>query len=365
MKTAHKIYAALAILAILAGGLYLIATQNNKEKAKHTVTAASADLPSVSLPKDDADKLTKIEVTTIDKDDKSKKLPVTLEKKGDAWEVTSPVEAKANTANVKSLIDNLKDIKTKEVIDPNRSSYDQYDVSDDKAVHVVAWKGADKVDDLYFGKSGTRGQMVRVAGRDGVFIAEKYSGYLYTRELKRWRDGSILNFDDANAIQVDVTNKNGRFSFSKNGDKWSASLEKRDKDGKLGKPEKEWKKFDESKVKDLLRAFKVLNADDFGEAKDLAASGVDKAEENGGVVHIKLKDNAGDLVLKVGKMAKGTTRWAVKGGSDILYAITPWSSDWAIAEPSKFEKSDDKKTPPPVPTNPHAGMQGMNDGVEE
>ena len=130
-------------------------------------------------------------------------------------------------------------------------------------VHVVAYKGAEVAKDLYFGKTGSRGQMARMAGKDGVFTASGYSSYLYTREVKNWRETSILKFEDANAIQVDVTNKNGRFSFSKNGDKWSASITKREKDGKLGKPEKEWKKFDDTKVKDLLRNFKGLTADDF------------------------------------------------------------------------------------------------------
>lgn len=357
MKTQHQIYAALVLLAILAGGLYLTTQSKKEQVAKHSVTAASADLPSVSLSKDDEDKITKIEVTTVDKDDKTKKNKVTLEKKGDAWEVTAPVQAKANTANVKSLLDNLKEIKTKEVIDKGTAAYDQYELGDDKAVHVVAYKGADKAADLYFGKSGSRGQMMRIEGKSGVFTADKYSSYLYNRELKGWRDAAIFAFEDANAIQVEVTNKNGHFSFSKNGEAWSASLEKRDKDGKLDKPEKEWKKFDEGKVKDMLRAFKTLNADDFGDAKDLAASGLDKPEENGGVVHIKLKDNAGDLTLKVGKTSKGTNRWATKDGSDILYSITTWSSDWATADTSKFEKSDDKKSAAATPPkNPHAGM---------
>src|SRR6202042_1621263 len=113
---------------------------------------------------------------------------------------------------------------------------------------------------------------------------------------------------------------------------------KRDKDGKLGKPEKEWKKFDESKVKDLLRAYKGLAAEDFGEPKDLAGSGLDKPEENGGVVHIKLKDNAGDLTVKVGKVSKGTSHWAMKDGSDILYAVSSWAGDWATGDTAKFEK---------------------------
>lgn len=345
MKTEHKIYAGLGILAALGGGLWMTSQEKKKEVAKHSVTAASADLPAISLPKDDADKITKVEVATVDKDDKTKKTKVTLEKKGDDWQVTSPVVAKANASNVKSLIDNLKELKVKEIIDRTGSSYDQYDLTDDKAVHVIAYKGDAKAVDLYFGKSGSRGQMARLAGKEGVYTTGGYSSYLYTREVKNWRETSILKFEDSNAVGVEVTNKNGLFSFSKNGDKWSGSITKRDKDGKLDdKPAKEWKKFDEGKVKDLLRAYKGLNAEDFGDvAKDKAGSGVDAADKEGGIVKIKLKDNAGELIVKVGKVQKGTSRWAWKEGGDTLYAISSWSADWATAEPSKFEKADDKK----------------------
>lgn len=362
MKTEHKIYAGLVILAALGGGVYLT-TQNKKQQvAKHSVI--SADMPSIAVPKDDADKITKVEVTTVDKDDKTKKTKVTLEKKGEDWQVTSPVMAKANAANVKSLVDNLKEVKVKEVIDRTAGSYEQYELTDDKAVHVVAYKGDAKAVDLYFGKSGSRGQMARAGGRDGVFTADKYSSYLYTREVKNWRETSVLKFEDANAIQVEVTNKNGLFSFSKNGDKWSGSVTKREKDGALGKPEKEWKKFDEAKVKDLLRAFKGLNAEDFGDlAKDKAGSGVDDAAQSGGIVHIKLKDGAGDLVIKIGKVQKGTSRWAWKDGGDTLFAVSSWSADWATGDAPKFEKSDDKKKDDKPAGMPEGMPHGMPGGM--
>jgi len=368
MKTEHKIYLALVILAVLAGGLYLTSKNKKEQTARHSVTAASADLPAVSLPKDDGDKITKLELSTTDKDDKTKKNKVVLEKKGEAWEVTAPLSAKASESSIKSLVDNLKDIKVKEQIDKSATSYDQYDLSDDKAVHVTAYKGADKAVDLYFGKSGSRGQTMRVGGKDGVFTADKYSSYLYTRDVKGWRDSSILKFEDANAIQVDVTNKNGLFSFSKNGEKWSASMTKRDKDGKLGKPEKDWKKFDEGKVKELLRNYKSLMADDFGTDKDRDAAGLDKPEENGGVVHIKLKDNAGDVIIKVGKTSKGSSRWAIHDGSPILYTLAQYSADFATGDATKFEKDDKKPASPPggmpggMPGMP-GGMPGMPGGM--
>jgi Domain of unknown function (DUF4340) len=362
MKTDQKIYAALALLLLAVGGLYLAKQSSKAQASAHSATAASADLPSISVPKDDVEKITKLEITSPNKDDKTKSVTVVLEKKGDNWEVTKPVAAKANASNVRSLLDNLKDLKTKEVIDRGTASYDNYEVSDAKAVHVQAWKGADKATDLYFGKSGSRGQMARAGGKDGVFIADKYSSYLYTREVKNWRELGILKFEDANAIQVEVTNKNGLFSFSKNGEKWASSYTKRDKDGKLEKKaEKEWKAFDEGKVKDLLRAYKGLSAEDFAEEK--ADTGLDKPEENGGVIHIKLKDNAGEIVVKVGKTAKGTSRYAIKeGGDGTVYTLSSWSADWATAEAKKFEKgADDKKGAAPggMPPGMPPGMQGM------
>ena len=164
MKTEHKIYAALAVLALLGLGLYMSKQQQKKELTQHSATAASADMPSVSVPKDDVEKVTKIEIKNADKSN------VTLEKKGDTWEVTAPVSAKANATNVRSLLDNMKELKVKEVIYRGAGTYGQYELTDEKAVHVVALKGADKALDMYFGKSGSRGQMMRVGGRDGVFV---------------------------------------------------------------------------------------------------------------------------------------------------------------------------------------------------
>ncbi len=272
----------------------------------------TADLPKVGLPGEDIDKLTRIEITNADKGS------VTLEKKGDAWEVAKPVSAKANASNVKSLLDNLKELQAKETIDRTKNLYAQYDLDDNKAVHVMAFKGEEKAFDAYFGKSGSRGQLVRLEGKDGVFTVKGYQGYQYTRELKNWRETSILKFEDDNVLEATVTNKNGKFSFSKNGDKWTGS-----------KGPGEWKEFDESKLKDMLRAYKSLNAEDFGDAKSDA--GLDKPEENGGIVTLRLKDNGGTITINVGKVAKGSSRFATKVGGTAPFMscrlgqpIGPW-----------------------------------------
>jgi hypothetical protein len=355
MKTQQRIYAALVLLLVLGAAFYMRQQSEKKEASEHSATAASSDLPTLAIAKEDLEKLDKLEIKNADKSS------VTLVKKGDAWEVDAPVKAKANAANVRSLLDNLKELKAKEVIDTTAATYEQYELVDAKAVHIVAYKGAEKALDMYFGKSGSRGQMGRTATKDGVYVVGGYSSYLYTREVKNWRETGILKFEEENVVQLEVENKNGAFSFSKNGDKWSASFTKREK-GKLAKsPEKKWDKFDEAKVKDMLRAYKGLAAEDFAEAS--ADTGLAAAESEGGVVRVKLKDNAGDFTVRVGKTAKGSSRYAEKvGGDGTIYVLSQWAADWAVAEATKFEKGDDKKAPPPD-EGEMPDLEGMMQGM--
>jgi hypothetical protein len=83
---------------------------------------------------------------------------------------------------------------------------------------VVAYKGADKAVDLYFGKSGSRGQMARIGGKDGVYVVGGYSSYLYTREVKNWRETLDPQVRGCQRHPGRRENKNGAFSFSKNGE---------------------------------------------------------------------------------------------------------------------------------------------------
>lgn len=347
MKTEHKIYAGLAVLAILGGGYYVTNSSAKAEREQRTVSSAKAELPAISIAAEDVEKITRVEIKNADKP------KIVLEKKGDLWELVEPIAAKVNQTDARSLIDNFKELKIKESIDPGDKNYAQYDLEDQKAVHVVAMRGGDKALDLYFGKSGTRGQMARVGGKPGVFTVDKYQAFLYTKEAKNWREKSILKLSDDDAKKVsavELKNANGVFKFTKDGEAWKASREKVDKEGKLEKVEK-WEKFDSAKVEDLVRAFKSLAAIDFAEADVKPEdTGIDAAEKEGGVLKIKLGDT--EHVLRIGKVQKGKNRYAIKeGGDGTVFVISSWSADWGAADAAKFEKKDEKKDgkdgPPP------------------
>ena len=352
MKVEVKLIVGVLALTGL-GGAYYMSTKDKKARAdKHALTAA-ADVPVVKISKEDAGKLTKFVLQNKDKGE------VVLEKKGDKWTLSKPLAAKASQKDVDNLIENIQKFELKTQISTSAESYKKYELEGDKTVHVQAFAGADKKLDMYFGKQGTRGQMARIAGTDGVFTIDGYSGYLWGREVKNWRDSEIIKFEDANAVAVEVLNKNGRFSFTKADDKWSGAFYERDEDGDLAKKPSDWEKFDEAKVKDMLRAYKNLKATDY--AADGAETGVDKPVVEGGLLRITMKDDAAGYELSVGSGQEGSNRYvSKKGGDGTIYVIGSWAADWALAEPKKFEKTEAPEGGPPkgMPKMP-MGMPGM------
>jgi hypothetical protein len=319
MKIEQKIYAAGGVLVLLLGGLWMVMKNAREDAMAHSQVGAAAALPEIKLAAEEADKITKIQIQNAGKGE------VILEKQGDAWKVVKPVNYPANQAHVKALIDNLKELRLKDSIDTGKTQYAAFDLEDEKAVRVQLYKDATKAFDLYFGKSGSRGQMTRLTEKDGVYVTSGYSSYLYTREVKDWRDRDIVKFEDGNVISAAISNENGNFSFSKNDDKWTGTFK-----GKA------IPSLEPEKVKDMLRSFKALTADDFGDGKTPTETGLDKPA----TVTFTLKDEGGTIKILVGKTSTGTSRYAQKDGNPTIFTVSSFAGDWATAALSKFQKPE-------------------------
>jgi hypothetical protein len=323
----------LIIFGVVLLGLlgFLVYKQAKRDEAIGAPLVATTDLPTVSAP-DDVDKI------SIANGDKSE---VVLERVPDPaaaatdagtagiWRLAKPVSADASQQTVKDLLANLKDLKAESQVslrlDDDVRKEKQLDPA--HAVHVMAWKGADKKLDELFGKSGAAGELVILSDKPNTVWAVKgYSAYLYTKEPKDFRDKEILKFDDANASQVTVTNSHGKLSFTK-GDKWVGTFD-----------QKPIARMDEEKVKDMLRAYKGLMADDFGDGKSLADTGLEKPQAT---VTIHLKDDAKTFELLVGNVASGTNRWAKRPDGDVIYQIGNFAAEWALSDDSKYRSTPD------------------------
>lgn len=354
MNAEIKLYAAVGVLAVLGGALFLTNKKQKEEAANYTLSGQAANLPKLEIKEDDTKAIDKIVLTKAAEGDAGAGHAVTLVKKGDDWRLSEPVDAAANASNVKSLLDNLKSLKVSELIASGSGSYNQYKVADGQGLHAVFTKGGATVLDAWFGENGGRGQMARLAGKDGVYAIKGYSSYLYDRDVKGWRDTTIFKFEDTAVNAVTIDNEHGSFTFTKSGDNWTAKF----KDAKSGVT-KDLEKFDDAKLKDMLRAYKGLNADGFADkGKTPAELGLDKPSAT---VVITLNDGA-KREVKVGATAEGSSRWVQASGVSDLVSISSWAADWALAEPKKFQKADeakkDDKAKPSTPSAHPAGTAG-------
>ena len=327
---------AIVIGVVVLGGLSFGVYKQSKRDAQ-LGTADKGDLPDVK----GTDDLDKIEITNGDKP------TVTLQKEGDKWMVM-PVNAPANQGSVKSLLDNVKELKAAEVVaaaadDDVKKSYN---LDAAHAIHFVGYKGADKKMDDLFGKSGGRGEIMMVTGKPQAIAVSGYSGYLYTREAGDWRDKDVFKFDDATASTLTITNKSGKFSFTK-GDKWAGTLD--------GHP---IPNFDDSKVTEAVRSLQALTAEGFADpGKGPGDTGLVTPD---GTISVSLKDNAGTYTLHVGATSTGASHFAVKDGDATIITVTPAVSGWALADATKFQKAADAGAPKPDASKPAPKLPKTN-----
>lgn len=355
LKTEHKLYIALGVLAVLGGLVFKQSQQQKEESIRISAAGRNASLPKLSISEEDTKKIDKIELSQPG-GDAGPGEKVVLQKQGEEWKLVQPVTAKANDSNVKSLIEALPKLQLSEEISAGTDQYEKYSVSDKKALHAVAWKGTEKLFDLYFGDGGGRGQMTRIGGKDGVYAVNGYTSWTFKRDLKSWRDRDILKFDDKKVKTVELTNEEGTFGFSKDGEKWTGKLK-----GAKDSAAKEISKFDAAKVDDLVRAFKALSADDFGDGKQVAEVGLDKPVAT---LTFTLDDGA-RRELSFGANAQGDNRWIKKSDSDQIFSISSWAAGWATSKVDKFQKKEDKEkkdggapaaSPPPGDAPPPMDM---------
>ncbi|MEQ9324717.1 MAG: DUF4340 domain-containing protein [Polyangiaceae bacterium] len=334
MKAEQKLYAAVGAVVILAIAAYMVTKDKKEDLAEHTVSAAK-DLPAIKVSKEDADKITKLVLKNKDAE------AVTLEKKGDQWEVTAPLSAPADQNAIKSVVENIQKLEVKAKIADTADVHEKYELTADAGLHAQVFKGDEKILDMVFGKKGSRGQMAKMAGDDPtVYAVDGFSSFNWAKELKGWRDKTIFEFEDGNVIAAEIENKNGKFSFTKEGEEFNAVFYARKGDDLAAKG-KDIDRFDPAKIKDMLRAYKNLKATDF--AADGDDTGVDAPMEEGGVIRFTMKDeDAPSKIATVGKKQTGSNRYLVKEGGDTVFVVTSWAADWATAEVEKFQKPEEK-----------------------
>ena len=347
----------LAGAAVTICGAIFVARPGSHQKAAPWA-AGYESLPSIAVRKGDITTVTRIEIAVPEDEDTSLR-HVAIERRDDGWELTSPIRARAALSKVQALLTNLEMLRVWKVVDSGVAFYEKYELTDAKALRVTIWRGTEKLTEFLCGKSSTDGQLVRIPGRDGIFALVNwgswgYEGFLYTRDLRSWRETSLFTFEPTAVLRVEISNPHGVLCFERTNDTWNLTQVAGAKSHAAPRPSRPVDDFDPEKLVDLLRAYKSLSADDFGAEADEPGSGVAEAVATGGVVRIWLEGNR-ELTLRVGKRTTSRTRWAAENsrwaevdGDRSLYVLSPWTADWAAAAPDRFIRATQI---PPITVN--------------
>lgn len=249
----RKLILFLAGLAIVAAIAYYYQSRSSK-------SSFSSDLPGFDSAA----------VTTILITPKSEKgAEVIFSKTDTIWSVSKGnISATPRQGIAESMISELKGMKVLKVASRKKEKWNEYEVGDSAASHVILKSGDQTLFDIFIGKfdfertqmgGGQFGQggisgstYIRLGGEDVIYVVEGFISFTFNSEFKNWRDGSFIKTERQSISKISFTNSgDSSFVLEKSGNGWMVN----------------GKKADSSSVEEYLSA---LSFRDYNEFYDLA-----------------------------------------------------------------------------------------------
>lgn len=327
-----NIYAVL-VLVILAGlAVYSMRTPDSSERVGERPRA---------LPALVAANIASLELAQPGGTDK-----VTLTKKAEKWQVTAPVDKPADQQAVKTAVEALEKLKWGDITTQQKDRHADLEVSDDKAVHVVAKDASGAVlADLLVGKSVGTWTLVRVAGKDDVWQAGELYASTFKREGKSWRDHVIfdLKADEAEKVVLaTVDPKDGSLELER---VLPAAPEKKEEQKPASIHEAKWKvskgqiatlkagvELDHAVVNRLVQSVATLRAGDFLDAGKPDELGL--APGAPGQIEITVTFKGGQTAaVRLGSQ-KGEDLFAMAVASSQIFSLKKWGVEQLLHIPA-------------------------------
>jgi hypothetical protein len=314
---------------------------------------AGTEQVTAKLPKLDKATLDELEVTTPGKP------TVKLVKKDKLWSLTEPLAAKADENAVDSALAKLAELEATGIAATQAENHKKLEIDDAQAVHVVAKQAGKTVADVWFGALRNGNTMVREQGNPTVIAAKGSLKYAFEKELKEWRDRTIVESDTDKLATAAFENAKGTLRFVLEGADGS-------KQWKQAAGEKAIAGFDPAKAKSVITSITHLHASDFA-VPETTREAAGLAPAPAATVTLTSSDpTVAPIVLHVGGK-QGDEYYVAREGSEPIYVVSQFSGERLLASTDKFVKDEPKpegaapKAPgmPSMPSMPNLpGMPG-------
>src|SRR5205823_2844353 len=113
------------------------------------------------------------------------------------------------------------DMHVASVAGRNSRSYDDFEVDDARAVHVILKHGGSSLMEVLVGASVESGTAVRVPGHPEIFRVDQSVHTMVNRPPRDWRDRDVTKIERDHIRSVEWVNSHGTFRFDRNGETWA------------------------------------------------------------------------------------------------------------------------------------------------
>jgi len=320
--------------------------------------------PQTSLLDITLDQVTKVEITSMDNDNKTSS--VLLEKTADNWVLPKSDDFSAQKDAVDKLLTPFFDAHVADpitVTDANHAPLSVAQNNFDRKLQITADK---KTVTLFIGRGKHNTANVRRSGEKKVYQVKGISVWSVNAKASNYIDTALSDISTSNLQSATLTNPNGTIEFAKVDDKWTiptmvpqANLHDKTADSKNKNPAKPAP--DDAKISSFISTLanlKITNPvgkqvkDDFGFS-------------NGTTIVLKGQKNDEPFTVKFVIGAKTDTyRYIQKDGMEHIVTVSNSSAEPATKKiASDFISDPSQKTAPPVQSKLPAETGGLPPGM--
>lgn len=196
-----------AVALLVLGGAAIWAVSSRTGDTPRT----DRDEPS-GFPEIERDDVAVLEITRPGEDGGT----IRLERRDDAWRITQPIDAPADHSAVTTALDKLDELEVAGTAASAAQFHERLEVDAAHGVRVVA-RGSDgnALADLWIGAYRSGNTMIRVEGEDRVVSVRGSIKFAFNKELRDWRDRSIVDLEADDVREVSWRGPNGTFRFTR------------------------------------------------------------------------------------------------------------------------------------------------------
>lgn len=145
-----------------------------------------------------------------------------LKKEGDAWQLVSPVTAKADESEVSAITSALESLAVQRVVDEKPANVGDFGLKEPPVEVSFKTTGAEDFRTLQLGsKTPTGSDMyARVAGEPRVFLVFGYLESTFNRKPFDLRDKTLLTFARDKVDRLELQRKDGSVTLTKASGEW-------------------------------------------------------------------------------------------------------------------------------------------------